>query len=94
MRRRSEFRRSRYRPDVDQLTLGQVGLTQTAVLFIGIISLLPFVGLLIGGYYSNQTHHETRSFGRALFAFAIVLHFIYGCLICPALLYISLSQIF
>ena len=79
---------------LNRLTMSEVGLTHFAVAIIGLISLLPFVGLIVGGYYSAQSHYQTRSFGRLLFSFAIILHFIYGCFLCPALLYFSTRQFF
>ncbi len=75
---------------LDNLTLAQVGLGPGALLFIFFISMFPIVGLVIGSYYSNQDHYPTRSLGRTLLAFAIFLHFVYFCVLCPLLMWFAL----
>ena len=71
--------------------MGIPGPAQAILLFI---SLFPFAGLLIGGYYAAQGHQATRQFGRMILSFAIILHTIYLCVICPLLMYIGLSGLF
>lgn len=82
-------RSTRRAPLPDKLTLYQVGLGGGAMVFIFFISLFPFVGLVIGSYYSGQDHYPTRSFGRTLLAFAVFLHFIYFCVLCPLTVYFA-----
>lgn len=69
----------------DEYTLPQIGLGGIVPFLLFIMSLFPFVGLVIGGYYSDQPHYAARSFGRMLLAFSILLHFLYFCVICPLL---------
>ncbi|MBZ0314925.1 MAG: hypothetical protein K8L91_00800 [Anaerolineae bacterium] len=79
---------------VENLTLQQVGLGPFATVFIVIISTLPMTGLLIGLYYQRQKHYATRAFGRTLLMFAIFLHFIYFCVLCPMLVVVGVERLF
>ncbi|MBI5930163.1 MAG: hypothetical protein HY862_12700 [Chloroflexi bacterium] len=79
---------------IDNLTLQQVGLGPFATIFIVVISILPLTGLLIGLYYQRQKHYATRTFGRTIMMFAILLHFIYFCVLCPLLGYIGFNRLF
>lgn len=78
----------------NSLSLDEVGLTATARAVIFVLSLFPFLGLLVSAYYSAQGHSLTRSFGRTLLSVTIVLHTVYICVICPFLLWIGLGEIF
>lgn len=79
---------------IDRYSLREVGLNNLALAIIGFIAILPFAGLIVGAYYARQSHSETRSMGRLLFSFSIILHFVYACFLCPALLYLSLGNFF
>jgi hypothetical protein len=70
-----------------------VGLSWLVCAILSAISLLPLVGLVIGFYYSRQRNYATRSFGRMLFGFAVLLHFMYLCVLCPTLAYFGLQQL-
>ncbi|MCI0713427.1 MAG: hypothetical protein L0154_24940 [Chloroflexi bacterium] len=90
-------RRKRRLPDYvnrDSLTLAQMGISGLAQAVLIFFSLFPFAGLLIGSYYSAQGHLATRKFGRMILSFAVILHTIYLCVICPLLMYIGLSGLF
>jgi hypothetical protein len=69
----------------DDYTLPQIGLGGIAPFFLFVMALFPFVGLIMGAYYSDQPHYAARSFGRMMLAFAMLLHFLYFCVICPLL---------
>lgn len=80
-------------PAGDNLSLQQVGLGPIATVFIVVISILPLTGLLIGLYYQRQKQYAIRTFGRTIFAFAVFLHFIYFCILCPLLGYIGFERL-
>jgi hypothetical protein len=78
----------------DSLSLTQMGISGSAQAVLMFLSLFPFAGLLIGGYYAAQGHLATRKFGRMILSFAVILHTIYLCILCPLLLYIGVSGLF
>lgn len=75
----------------DHLSLGEVGLGRLPQLILMVLALFPIVGLVMGTYYQEQNHYATRSFGRLLMAYAVVLHFMYFCVLCPLTLYLTLT---
>lgn len=81
------------RRSIQQLSLREVGLGYMTVGILSGMALFPLVGLVVGWYYQNQAHRETRAFGRALFWFAVILHMVYFCLICPLLAYAAFLQL-
>ena len=93
MRRRNPqtYKQPTYREEINRLSLDQVGMSMPARWIIFFLALLPLVGFFIGGYYSAQAHRQTRSFGRMLFSLTFILHIVYACFVCPALLYFTLS---
>lgn len=74
-----------------EASLRDVGLGAVAQTIIYLISLLPFVGLVIGANYALRRHTATRLFGRRLLRLAVLLHLIYGLCLCPASLYLTIS---
>ncbi len=74
------------------LPLDAIGLGSRVRLILYGISLLPLVGLVIGGNYSFRKNAATRQFGRRLFLYAVLLHGFYLACLCPAALALALSQ--
>jgi hypothetical protein len=72
--------------------LDEIGLGWQARLLIYGISLLPFVGLVIGLSYAARRNAPTRRFGRQLLAFAFALHGAYLFCFCPTAAYWALSS--
>lgn len=94
MRRQNKtYQQPTYREEINRLSLNQVGMSMSVRWMIFFLSMLPLVGLFIGGYYAAQAHKHTRAFGRMLFGFAFILHIVYACFACPALLYFSLTGV-
>ena len=77
--------------NIDRLSLREVGITPLAQAFIFFMCFAPFAGLIISAYYSVQGHAETRVMGRTLLGVAMMIHAVYACIICPALIYLSLG---
>lgn len=73
-------------------SLEEIGLGAGVRSVIYAISLLPFVGLVIGMNYSVRRNTATRVFGRRLLSFAIMLHVFYTLCVCPAAMAWALSQ--
>jgi hypothetical protein len=71
--------------------LDEIGLGRQARTLIYGISLLPFVGLVIGVSYAARRNAATRRFGRRLLSFAFALHGIYLFCLCPAATYWALT---
>lgn len=92
-RNRQTYVQPTYREEINRLSIDQVGMTMPARWVIFLLSLLPLVGLIMGGYYSAQAHRQTRAFGRTVMGFSFILHIVYACFVCPALLYFSLSGV-
>jgi hypothetical protein len=57
-----------------------------------LISLLPFVGLVIGLNYAFRRNAATRVLGWRLLFFALALHALYFFCVCPAALIWALSR--
>ena len=77
---------------LDDLSLHQVGLGPPIQIFLFVLSLFPFAGMVIGAYYANNEHHfGTRSLGRMLLAFSLFLNFVYFCVLCPLSFYVTFS---
>ncbi|PJF39236.1 MAG: hypothetical protein CUN55_14930 [Phototrophicales bacterium] len=75
---------------LDELPLDKVGMGLPVQIFLFILALFPFVGIVIGSYYAtNETHYGIRSVGRMILAFSFVLHFLYLCVACPLAFYLT-----
>ncbi|MFP4321975.1 MAG: hypothetical protein ACLFTK_05925 [Anaerolineales bacterium] len=72
--------------------LHEIGLGNIAQAGLYFISLLPFVGIIIGASYTARRNAATRRLGWRLLTFALVLHGVYTLCICPLLLAWSLSD--
>jgi hypothetical protein len=66
--------------------LDEIGLGHTPRRVIYLISVLPIVGLVIGLSYATRRNAATRSYGRGLLWYAILLHLVYLFCLCPMLL--------
>lgn len=91
---RDTYRPSRHveplHSELDHLTLDEVGMGLPVQLFLFVLALFPFVGIVLGSYYAaNETHYGIRSIGRMLLAFSFILHFIYLCVACPLAFYLT-----
>lgn len=73
-------------------SLEEVGLGRTARFVIYAISVLPFVGFVIGLNYSFRKNTATRALGRRLISWAMALHVFYTFCICPAAMAWALAQ--
>lgn len=77
---------------LDELTLDEVGLGFPVQVFLIALSTFPFVGIVVGSYYAaNESHYATRSLGRMILVYALLLHFILLCVVCPLAFYLSVS---
>lgn len=77
---------------LDELSLNDVGLGFPVQVFLFSLSLFPFIGIVIGFYYSNnELHYGTRSLGRLMMAFGLLINIVYFCVVCPAAFYFALS---
>ncbi|MBZ0306440.1 MAG: hypothetical protein K8I82_10265 [Anaerolineae bacterium] len=77
---------------VYDLPLDAVGLGSGVRFILYGVSLLPLVGLVIGGNYSFRKNAATRQFGRRLFLYAVLLHGFYLMCLCPAAMALALNQ--
>lgn len=73
----------------DHLSLRDVGLGRLTQIILMVLSLFPIVGIVMGVYYQDQDHYGTRSFGRFLLAYSVILHFTYFCVLCPFAFYLT-----
>jgi len=78
--------------NAQDLSLEAIGLNKRARTALFLITLLPFVGFVIGINYSFRRNAATRQLGRRLVGFAIVIHGIYAFCICPTLMVWALSR--
>ncbi len=79
----------RIRSAFDNLTMDEMGLGFPVQVFLFVLALFPFVGIVIGSYYAtHEDHYGIRSIGRIILAFAFVLHFLYLCVACPMAFYL------
>lgn len=76
----------------NSLPLEAIGLGKTAQLIIYAISLLPFVGFVIGSNYSLRYNAATRQFGRRLLMMSVAVHAFYFLCLCPTALALSTSN--
>lgn len=76
----------------DDLPLDAIGLSGGIRFVLYLVSLLPFVGFVIGGNYSLRKNAATRQLGRRLLLYAFVLHGFYLTCLCPAALALALRQ--
>jgi hypothetical protein len=77
---------------IDDLNLRELGVGAIAQIVLFTMSLFPFVGIVIGTYYSAQDAYSLRAFGRILLAFAFFLHFVYFCVVCPFIFYTTILR--
>lgn len=71
------------------LPLEAIGLGQAVQRVLYLISLLPFVGFVIGGNYAMRRNAATRQLGRRLLRFTLLLHSFYMLCLCPAALLLA-----
>lgn len=73
----------------DRRSLEAVGLGRLPQTLIFLVSWLPLVGVVIGVSYTIRKNSPTRAFGRRLLGFSLLVHTVYGCCICPWLIYVT-----
>ena len=78
--------------DMSDLGLDDIGLGRTIRVVLYAVSLLPFVGIVIGGSYAARRNAATRQFGRRLLMYSLALHGFYTVCLCPASLIWVLSR--
>lgn len=77
---------------LDDLSLHEVGLGTPVQVFLFALTLFPFVGIAIGIYYSNnELHYGTRSLGRTMLTFSLLINIVYTCVLCPFMFYVALG---
>lgn len=79
-------------PSYQDLDLDQIGLGKPVRTILYAISVLPFVGLVIGINYAFRRNAATRKLGWRLFYFALALHVFYTVCICPAMMIWALNR--
>lgn len=77
---------------LDDLSLHEVGLGPPVQMFLFVLSLFPMAGITIGVYYANnELHYGTRTLGRTILTFGMLINFVYFCVLCPFAFYLALG---
>lgn len=79
-------------PSYQDLQLDEIGLGKPVRTILYVVSLLPFVGLVIGINYAFRRNAATRKLGWRLFYFALALHIFYVLCVCPLMMAWALGQ--
>lgn len=74
---------SRY--EREHLSAKEIGLGPGVQAVLFLISIFPFVGIVIGANYMVRDNAATRQLGQRLLMFASGIHFFYLCILCPIL---------